>query len=163
MTEPSLAAQSHHMDAIYSGVYFISGTLSLKGQSQIKGTGLLILLPGASIDTKGGGSISLAPNASVTNAMLPTALQPDASLLANMVIYDRDGSAISMGGNSNLNFTGNIYAPTAAVSFQGNPTVNACGELIAASIQFSGNATFDNSGCSSATKITPQQYVALVQ
>ncbi len=64
-------------------------------------------------------------------------------------------TAVQFGGNSNINITGNIYAPTAAVTFQGNPTTqswsgNNCGELIAASIAFNGNATFDDSGCAAA-------------
>ena len=59
---------------------------------------------------------------------------------------------MTFGGTSNINLTGNIYAPTAAVTFQGNPTLNLsngkkCGELVAASIAFNGNATFDDTGC----------------
>ena len=30
---------------------------------------------------------------------------------------------VQFGGNSNINLTGNIYAPNAAVTFQGNPTI----------------------------------------
>ena len=159
------------------GVYFISGTLTLTGGYTITGTALFILLPGASIDTKGGGTITITANASLTKSQLPPALQQYASdytpsctltttcLLNNMAIYDQDGTAITMGGNSNLNFSGNIYAPKAAVTFQGNPTVSACGELIAASIAFNGNATFDNSHCAANFKATTSisQYVALVQ
>jgi hypothetical protein len=72
------------------------------------------------------------------------------------------------GGNSNISITGNIYAPTAAVTFQGDPTISlgggatGCGQLIAASVAFNGNATFDDSGCGS-TKINAQQYVTLVE
>ena len=153
------------------GVYFISGTLSMNGQTSISGTALFILLPGASFLLKGGASISITANPTsgpnvLTNAMLPTALQPDIGLLANMAMYDRETAAnasLSLGGNSSLTFNGNIYAPDVAMTFQGNPTVNACGELIAKSLAFNGNATFDNSNCSSATKFIPQQYVALVQ
>ena len=39
-----------------------------------------------------------------------------------------------------------------------------CGELIAASIAFNGNATFDDSGCAAAGIPVPSaQYVQLVQ
>ena len=162
-TNNNFGLTGQNADALSGGVYFISGTLSLKGGASITGTGLFILLSGASIDTKGGGTISITGNASVATSQVPMALQRDVNLLANMAIYDKDGSAISLGGNSSLTFNGNIYAPNAAVTFQGNPTVNACGELIAASIAFNGNATFDNTGCSAATKIATQQYVQLVQ
>jgi NifU-like protein involved in Fe-S cluster formation len=54
------------------------------------------------------------------------------------------------------------------VTFQGNPTIavggaGGCGQLIAASIAFNGNATFDTTGCPAATKLTSSQYVQLVQ
>jgi hypothetical protein len=85
-----------------------------------------------------------------------------------MALYDASATAVQFGGSSNINLTGNIYAPTAAVTFQGNPTLNlggsgGCGQLIAASIAFNGNATFDDTGCSSATKLPTTQYVQLMQ
>jgi hypothetical protein len=159
-------------DVLTGGVYFISGTLTLKAQTSISGTGLLVLLPGASIDTKGGGTITITGNASLTTTQLPSVFQNYASstcgqscLLDNLVIYDQSKVGISMGGKSNLNFSGNIYAPGAAVTFQGTPSVSGCGELIAASIAFSGDSGFDNRMCSSTFhQPTPSsQYVALVQ
>ena len=59
------------------GVYFISGTLTLKGGSSITGTGVtFILLPGATIDTKGGGTLTLTgPTSAPGASSLPTALQ----------------------------------------------------------------------------------------
>lgn len=148
--------------ALSGGVYFISGKVTLTGTTAISGTGLFILLPGASFDLKGTGTISLTGNASVTDAQLPSVLQPYESLLANMAIYDQSATAVTIGGNSNLNFLGNMYIPNASVTFQGNPTSSNCGELVAASIAFNGNATFTNTGCGTATKPT-DQYVSLVQ
>jgi len=145
------------------GVYFISGTLTLKGTTAITGTALFILLPGATFSMKGTGTINITGNSSVAASQLPTALQSYASLFANMAIYDQSSAAVSIGGSSDLSFNGNMYLPNAAVTFQGNPTVNNCGELIAASIAFNGNATLDNTGCSSATKLPSTQYVKLVQ
>jgi Flp pilus assembly protein TadG len=139
-----------------AGVYFISGTLTLKGGSSITGTGVtFILLPGATIDTKGGGTLTItAPTTAPSASWLPAPLQSDASLLKGMAIYDASATAVTFGGNSNINLTGNIYAPAAAVRFQGNPTLNlgggGCGELVAYSVQFNGNATLDDSGCSAA-------------
>jgi hypothetical protein len=126
------------------------------------------MLPGATIDTKGGGTLTLTgPISAPSASSLPTAFQADASLFQDMALYDASASAVQFGGNSNINITGNMYAPTAAVTFQGNPTISlgggkGCGELIAASIAFNGNATFDDSGCSAATKPN-SQYVQLVQ
>jgi hypothetical protein len=154
-------------------VYFISGKLTLTGGSSITCTSpctgvTFILLPGATIDTKGGGTLTLkGPTTAPATASLPTALQADANLFQYMALYDASATAVTFGGNSNVNLTGNIYAPTATVTFQGNPTIdlgggNGCGELIAASIAFSGNATFNSNGCSTATKPPSAQYVQLV-
>ena len=87
-----------------------------------------------------------------------------------MAIYDASATAVQFGGNSNINLTGNIYAPTAAVTFQGNPTLNlgggnSCGELIAASVAFNGNATFNDTADRVWGIAAPNaaQFVQLVQ
>ena len=127
-----------------------------------------ILLPGATIDTKGGGTLTITgPTTAPSTSSLPAALQSDAGLFQNMAIYDASAAPVQFGGNSNINLTGNIYAPTADVTFQGNPTIdlgggNGCGELIAKSVAFNGNATLNSNGCSAATKPN-SQYVQLVQ
>ena len=129
-----------------------------------------VLLPGATIDTKGGGTLTLTgPTSAPLSTSLPAAFQSDASLFKGMALYDASSSAAQFGGTSNINITGNIYAPTAAVTFQGDPVLNLgggdeCGELIAASIAFNGNATFDDSGCAAAGVPVPKaQYVQLIQ
>ena len=154
-----------------AGVYFISGNLTMTGGSSITGTGVtLILLPGATITMKGGSTITIAgPTSAPSTTSLPASLQADASLFKGMAIYDASSAAVQFGGTSNINVTGNIYAPTAAVTFQGNPTLNLgggnnCGEIIAASIKWAGNATFDDSGCKAAGVPVPlAQLVQLVQ
>ena len=148
------------------GVYFISGTLTLKGNGGIDGTGLIVLLPGASFSLKGNGAITTVGNGSVTSSQLPAALQPYASLLGDMALYDLSSGAINIGGNSDPSFGGTIYAPNAAVTVQGNPVLSLanCSELVAASIALNGNATFADSGCPAGTTPTVNaQYVQLVQ
>jgi Flp pilus assembly protein TadG len=160
-----LAGNSGSSITLNGGVYFISsGTLDLSGGVSISGTALFILLPGASFSLSGGSSMNINGNPLVTASQLPTALQPYANLFANMAIYDQSNSPITMGGNSDPNFTGTMYLPNADVTFQGNPTLtlSPCGELIAKSVAFNGNATFNSNGCSAATKPN-SQYVRLVQ
>jgi Putative Flp pilus-assembly TadE/G-like len=142
------------------GVYFLSGS-SLNGGQSITGTGLLI--PLGSVNLKGSSSINVTANTSVTASQLPPVLQPYASLFDKMAIYDRNSTAWSIGGTSRVTFTGNMYLPNAAVTLQGNPsgTASTCEQLVAASLAFNGNATFDNTGCSAGTKPT-SQYVQLV-
>ncbi|MBR1266154.1 hypothetical protein JQ629_01380 [Bradyrhizobium sp. AUGA SZCCT0222] len=147
------------------GVYFISGKLELKGNASLLGTGLFILLPGASFSMKGSGTIIMKGNTSVAPTQLPSVLQPYASLFANMSIYDRDTSPVRFGGTSQITFNGTMYLPNVDVTFQGNPTINGCGELIAKSIAFNGNATFDSTGCAASGAVTlpRNQYVRMVQ
>jgi hypothetical protein len=162
--------------SLAGGVYFISGTLSISGGASISGTALFILLPGASIKATGGSLITVTGNPSVAATQLPPAFQPYTSLFADMAIYkipDPDTSKngpndMTFGGTSGINLSGIMYLPSANVTFQGNPTIalaggTACGELIAASVAFNGNATFDSTGCPAATKLTSSQYVQLVQ
>jgi Flp pilus assembly protein TadG len=168
-TNNNLKTKGNTAYPLAAGVYFISGTLTLTGGSSITGTGVtFILLPGATIDTKGGGTLTLTGPVTAPNASsLPAALQPAANLFQDMAMYDASATAVTFGGNSNINLTGNIYAPTADVIFQGNPTIdlgggNGCGELVAKSVAFNGNATLNSNGCSATTKPNTQ-YVQLVQ
>jgi Flp pilus assembly protein TadG len=160
--------------ALTGGVYFIWGTLSLHGGATISGTALFILLPGASIDTAGGSAITITGNASVSSSQVPTEFSSyttpsctasNTCLFNNLAIYDQSNVGITMKGNSNVTFNGDMYLPNAQVTFQGNPTVSACGQLVAKAVAFNGNATFDNSGCKNNFHTgTPQtQVVALVK
>lgn len=155
-------------------VYFISGTLTLKGNSIMSCTSpctgvIFILLPGASISMKGGALLTLqGPATAPSTSSLPAALRSYASLFQYMSMYDASASPVQFGGNSSINLTGNIYAPNADVTFQGNPTIavggaGGCGQLIAKSVAFNGNATFDTTGCPSQTKLPKSRYVQLVQ
>jgi hypothetical protein len=161
-----------------SCIYFISGALKITGTPTISGTAIFILLPGATIDNKGNATITItgptSPPTSPPSIPLPAALQSayNAGLFQDMAFYAAPCSSCSQnftfGGNTNITLNGNIYAPTAALTFQGNPTISVsgstgCGQLVAASIAFNGNATFNNNGCSASTKLAKPQYVQLVQ
>ena len=59
--------------------------------------------------------------------------------------------------NSNINLTGNMYAPTAVSDIPGQSYDHPrrrqwLWQLVAASIAFNGNATFNDSGCRGATR-----------
>ena len=159
-------------DTLVAGVYFISGTLTLVGGTVIDGTAgvTFILLPGANIDTSGKGTLNITgPTSAPSASSLPASLQSDASLFQDMAIYDASSADLQFGGNSNITLKGDMYAPTAAVTFQGNPTINAgaCGnQLIASSIAFNGNPTlnfdFNNQSCPQAIQPT-SQLVQLIQ
>ncbi|MBV9531721.1 MAG: hypothetical protein JO283_11810 [Bradyrhizobium sp.] len=69
------------------------------------------------------GSVSAAGGCTGAASFCNTALtyrspgQSYASLFQNMALYDASSAAVQFGGNSNINLTGNIYAPTADVTF----------------------------------------------
>lgn len=150
-------------------IYFISGTLKITGTPTISGTATFILLPGATINNQGNATITITgPTTAPSTSSLPSALRSYANLLQYMVMYDASATPMQFGGNTNITLHGNIYAPTAAVTFQGDPTMTVggggggCGQLIAASIAFNGNATFNNTSCGT-TKLPTSQYARLWQ
>jgi Flp pilus assembly protein TadG len=132
-----------------SGAYFISGNLILQSGSVINGTAgvTFILLPGAGISGSGG-TLNITAPTSVSSSWLPSTLQGDASLLQGMAVYSASSLSLSLGTSGTVK--GNIYAPTATVTYQGNQT--GCSEIVAAAIVLPGNAALDNSGCSPPTK-----------
>jgi hypothetical protein len=153
-----------------TGTYFVSGVLSVRGGTTINsgaGGATIVMLPGSSFDMRGGSTMNItgpttAPTllpAAFTSPACPTC----ASLFKNLSLFDAALTPVALGGTSGLNFSGNLYLPVADVTFQGNPSVSACGELIAASISFNGNATFTNSGCTSnGIPVPTSQVVQLV-
>ncbi|WP_371424829.1 pilus assembly protein TadG-related protein [Tardiphaga sp.] len=158
-----------------SCIYFISGTLRITGTPIISGTATFIMLPGATINNQGNAAITITGPTSTSSISVPAALQPNAALFQYMALYAAPCPACSaplnnmtFGGNTNITLNGNIYAPTENVTFQGNPTITVggagggCGQLVAASIAFNGNATFNNNQCGT-TSVRQSKYVQLVQ
>lgn len=157
-----------------SGVYFISGTLSVVGNASISGTNgaLLILLPGANISATGNVTFNItALGSNLTSSQLPAAFQPYTSLLDSMVMFGMCTSSTSCSGSTNVSFTGNTsanlkgntYLPTAALTFPGNSLAlnnGLCDEVIASSITLIGNSNFGVKGCPAG--IAYSQVVALV-
>ena len=113
--------------------------LTLKGGSSITGTGVtLILLPGATIDTKGGGTLTLTgPTSAPAASSLPASLQSDASLFQGMAHLRCliDGRAIRW-KQQHQHHRKHLRADRGG-DVPGQPDVNSgrrtdCGELIAA-------------------------------
>jgi hypothetical protein len=148
---------AHNRSYTLDGVYFISGTLTITASSSIAGNALLVLLPGATINATG--SLSITAPTSIAGSSLPSALQPDAALLQGMALLDASSAALQV-DNSTITANGIIYAPQAAVTFQGGS--GSCNELVAASVSLPGAATIDNSGCSTL-QLPVASYVKLVQ
>lgn len=150
-----------------SGVYFfsdltLSGGGSLYTDTNITAT--IILLPNAGLTMTGNSSINItAPTTAPATSSLPSQLQSVASYLADMAIFDMETSP-KVGGTSTMLGSGVFYLPNAALNYQGTAASSSstCTEVIAASINFSGTPSFDNTGCPNSIRPT-SKIVALVQ
>jgi len=71
-------------------------------------------------------------------------------------------SADKLIGGSTQSFTGDLYFPNTAVTFQGNSTASACTRLIALTITLNGNSTFQSNcaGLNVASIVGNQTFLA---
>ncbi|MDP2354548.1 MAG: pilus assembly protein TadG-related protein [Beijerinckiaceae bacterium] len=156
-----------------SGVYFFSGGLTLGGNGALStGVGVtatIIIIPDGtktSLKMAGGSTFKISSPATAPSASaVPGALSSVRYLLANMAIFDPELSPQIVGG-ATMTGSGVFYLPNAALNFKGDSTSTStpstCTQVIAASIQFTGTPTLDNTGCPESIKIK-SQVVALVQ
>jgi len=126
-----------------AGTYYIDqGSISSNGGT-ITGTNVTIVLTSSTGSNYS--TISLGGNSSVT--LTP----PSSGTFSGIVVYgDRNApssTSMSLGGGSNQSYTGALYFPSTSLSFGGDATTVACTQIIAQTISFSGNSSF-NSSCS---------------
>jgi Flp pilus assembly protein TadG len=119
------------------GVYYVRGSIAISGNATVSGTGVTL------ISSDG---ISFSGNSTV-NLSAPTS-GPTAGLLYGT---STTNGTVSFSGNSANVMNGAIYAPNANASVTGNSTAfttqSSCTAIVAATISFSGNSNFNNSGC----------------
>jgi hypothetical protein len=132
------------------GVYVIDqGILDLKGGATLNATGGVTII--LANHTTGGSpaDASIAANATVNLVAPTTGATAGIALFQDRVNCTSCGDLIA--GGSSLNITGAIYFPNNPVTFTGGSSTGGsqCTQLIAYTITFKGNSTF-NSSCSSA-------------
>ncbi|VIO73670.1 pilus assembly protein TadG-related protein [Bradyrhizobium ivorense] len=157
--------------ATLSGVYFLTGNITINGSPTISGTATLILMPpkflnasdtGAKLTITGNPTIQLTAPDSVTSAQVPSAMSSVVGLLSKLLIYDPEVSSnLKISGNSSSYFNGITYAPNADVTYQGSTSSYTCVQVIAKGVSLSGNSYFDNSGCP-ASSVAHSRYVRMV-
>jgi hypothetical protein len=123
-----------------SRVYYLDqGSLSVKGGATLTGTGVTLVFTSstgssyATANINGGATINLTA--------------PTTGSTAGIVFFgDRNmpvGTSFSFEGGASQAFGGALYLPKGAVSFAGGSnTGNACTQLVADTITFSGNSNF---------------------
>jgi hypothetical protein len=114
-------------------IYLVGGNgISLSGNATLTGSNVMLYLtgPNASISLTGNGAVNLSPMTTGPYAGI-------------VMFQDRsDSSSGDLHGNGNLNITGTIYAPAAALTATGNGTTDVFGsQIIADTLTVKGNGT----------------------
>ncbi|MEI9422071.1 pilus assembly protein TadG-related protein [Mesorhizobium sp. Cs1299R1N1] len=121
------------------GVYVVQGNLKINAGAVIAGSGVTIFMAGSS-------TVSMNGNATVTLSA------PQSGTYSGMLFYgDRTGTAAqsTFNGTATSLLTGAIYFPKQQVNYLGNFSGNnGCTQIVADTIQWSGNSTI-NQDCSS--------------
>ncbi|BAB48426.1 pilus assembly protein TadG-related protein [Mesorhizobium japonicum] len=137
------------------GVYVVQGNLKINANAAITGSGVTIFMSGSS-------SVSINGNASVKLSA------PTSGAYSGVLFYgDRTGNSASstFNGTADSLLTGAIYFPKQQISYLGNFSGNnGCTQVVANTIQWSGNSTI-NQDCTSLgmRDIPATQSVALVE
>jgi hypothetical protein len=156
-----------------SGTYFFYNTsLTISGTGSFTCSPCTIIFTGPNANKLG---LSINGSGTVTMTAPTTSYYADSNY--NGVLFYMDfhdvahsnacGSApVSIQGSSSVTLNGGMYFPNASVCVTGNAfsSTTSCLSLVAWSIQYTGNATEDLSGCSSTnTKTATVTVVNLVQ
>ncbi|MGW1423435.1 pilus assembly protein TadG-related protein [Bradyrhizobium manausense] len=137
-----------------SGTYYFNGNVTISGASTtITGTATLILFGSATLTINGGPTIQLKAMSSPAGPFSSSVL----SLMAGLLLYDGEtttkSKSVTLSGSTTSYFDGTVYVPNSPLNYGGNSSSSApnpgCYQVIAYSVNFSGNTSLDNSGCKS--------------
>jgi Flp pilus assembly protein TadG len=121
------------------GVYVVQGNLKINAGAVVQGSGVTIYMAGSN-------TVSMNGNATVTLSA------PTSGTYSGVLFYgDRTGTAAqsTFNGTATSLLTGAIYFPRQRVNYLGNFSgQNGCTQVVADTIQWSGNSTI-NQDCSS--------------
>jgi len=129
-----------------AGLYTINGSLTATGNSSqnttIDGAGITIVSTGAL-------SISGNFNNGAVTLTAPTVTTAQNGAIPGILFASDTSVASTVAGNAPIPFTGLVYTPNAALSFNGTPTAasGGCDKIIARSVSMVGNAVLA-SACS---------------
>jgi hypothetical protein len=143
------------------GIYYMDqGSLSVVGNATIQGTGVTIVF--TSSNNKNWATASIGSNA-IINLTAPTT-----GPTAGIVIFgDRNmpvGTVFKMTGGDTQRFGGAIYLPKAALNYAGGSSAsNGCTQIVADTLNWSGNSKLSLNCKDSATKPIGSNTAALVE
>jgi hypothetical protein len=118
------------------GIYILNGGgLQVTGNAALTGSGVMIYNTGSPA-----GPISISGNASINLS------PPLAGVYQGICLFQDPAvnQTISLAGNGALSVSGQIYAPSAAVSIVGNSTLSStCGGIVCSTFNITGNGTLE--------------------
>ncbi|MBZ9986641.1 pilus assembly protein TadG-related protein [Mesorhizobium sp. BH1-1-5] len=137
------------------GVYVVQGSMKVNANAVVSGSGVTIFMAGNN-------TVSMNGNATVTLSA------PTSGTYSGVLFYgDRTGTAAksTFNGTADSLLTGAIYFPRQQVNYLGNFSgVNGCTQVVADTIQWSGNSTINQDCTSLGMKDIPAaQSVAVVE
>lgn len=137
------------------GVYYLNNTsIKLTGNQRLEGSGVTIILTGSNP-----GTISMNGNSSIS--LTAPASGPYANMLLIQSPNALTGNDNTINGNNDSMLDGAIYFPKADLTFTGSSAASTqCAMVVAYTVDFSGNATIQNSmvrpdgkKCEAATQV----------
>jgi Flp pilus assembly protein TadG len=136
-----LSFQGNKTVTMSPGVYYVAGDITLNANTIVTGNGVTLITTG-SIRVNGCGNVK---NCSDPRATLTA---PSTGPFAGL-LWGSSSSSITLNGSATVVLQGATYFPNGTVTYSGNSTAaTSCFEVVAAEVDFSGNATFNASGCS---------------
>ena len=100
------------------GIYILDGAgLQITGNASITASNVLIFVTGkGSVNLSGNGTVAISPPDPTVNNYAGAATYQGIAIFQSA----SDSSGMAISGNSNMNISGAIYAPSAAMSLSGN-------------------------------------------
>jgi Flp pilus assembly protein TadG len=111
------------------GTYYTSGSIFANANANVTGTGVTFVVQGG-ISLNGSAHFDISA--------------PTTGSMAGMLFIGPKGStsSVTINGDSSSSMTGNMYFPSASVSYLGNFTgTNGCMHIVADTVQWTGNTT----------------------
>ncbi len=140
-----LSFSSQMTETIPPGIYIIDGgNFTISGGASVTGTGVTFILTNSSTSTSATiGSFNVS-GTGVVNLTAPTT-GPTAGIVFWIDKRATSGTTSSFTGNGLGNLTGAIYAPSSAVSYNGNgSSTTGCTQIVSNTVTFVGNATLSH-------------------
>jgi hypothetical protein len=148
---------------IHEGDLIVQGGGTLQCPTCTAGRGVAIVFTGATANRIGG--VNINGNAVVDLRAARTAADPD----FNGILFYRDiratanstsNPAVDLNGTATVKLSGGMYFPSTHVRMTGTAGTIACSVLVAASVEFNGNA--DVTGCAEVGTRVPQTRIVMV-